>query len=313
MRNEFNFNHIQSVEFCVNVHTNGHEDANYLVPIDQTVQDALKQVLEATLAAIEPEDGWAPYELSEKYASKESLRADLASDAMTSIRALHEEEGWPVRVGALSDPKKIAYYFAVFRDNRGRRLTAVRQATQFKGAFKGRFVSVIDDTLRLIPDRVFKLDDQFDFLITGQHIYILHPAGFERIAEIEEFAAVKARTMMLSLGRKVTFIECAGLADYVAKRRRAARLVAALHSRTDLHTIKRALFVKAAKDTGVVLVAVGRKLAPAAGSELGILEMLDDRRYTTALKPGQKPAFVASSRRRLCPDDTHAGPMRGRT
>ena len=49
---------------------------------------------------------------------------DLASDAMTSIRALHEEEGWPVRVGALSDPKKIAYYFAVFRDNRRRRLTA---------------------------------------------------------------------------------------------------------------------------------------------------------------------------------------------
>ena len=299
MRSEFNFYHIQSVEFCVNIHTNRHEDANYLVPIDQSVQDALKQVLDATLTAIKPEDGWPPYELSEKYASKESLRADLTTDAMASVRALHEEEGWPVRVGALNDPKKIAYYFAVFRDNRGRRLTAVRQATQFKGAFKGRFVSVIDDTLSLIPDRMFKLDDQFDFLITAQHVYILHPAGFERIAEIEEFAAEKARTMMLSLGKKVTFIECAGLADYVAKHRRAARLVAALNSRADLHTIKRALFVKAAKETGVLLIENGRKLTPAKGSELGVLEMLDDRRYTTALKPGQKPAFVASSRRRL--------------
>lgn len=299
MRNEFNFNHIQTVEFCVNVHTSRHEDANYLVPIDQSVQDALKQVLETTLTEIEPEGGWSPYELSEKYAPKESLRADLAADAMASVRALHEEEGWPVMVGALSDPKKIAYYFAVFRDNRGRRLTAVRQATQFKGAFKGRFVSVINDTLRLIPDRLFKLDDQFDFLIAGQHVYILHPAGFERIAEIEKFAAAKARSMMLALGRKVTFIECAGLADYVAKHRRAARLVAALHSRTDLNTIKRAFFVKAAKETGIVLIENGRKLTPAKGSELGVLEMLDDRRYTTALKPGQKPAFVASSRRRL--------------
>jgi hypothetical protein len=299
MRNEFSFNHIQSVEFCVNVHTDGHEDANYLVPIHRSVQDALKQVLEATLTAIEPEDGWQPYELSEKHASKESLRADLAADAMASVRALHEEEGWPVRVGALNDPKKIAYYFGVFRDNRGRRLTAVRQATQFKGAFKGRFVSVIDDTLRLILDRMFKLDDQFDFLITGQHVYILHPAGFERIAEIEEFAVAKARTMMLLLGKKVTFIECAGLADYVGKHSRAARLVAALHSRGDLHTIKRALFVKAAKETGVVLIENGRKLTPAKGSELGVLEMLDDRRYTTALKPGQKPAFVANSRRRV--------------
>jgi hypothetical protein len=129
MQNEFGFNDIQSVEFCVNVHTNGGQYTNYLVPIDLSVQDALKQVLGATLTAIEPEDGWLPYELSEKYASKESLRADLPADAMASIRALHEEEGWPVRVGALSDPKKIAYYFSVFRDGRGRRLTAVRQAT----------------------------------------------------------------------------------------------------------------------------------------------------------------------------------------
>jgi hypothetical protein len=299
MQNEFSFNGIKSVEFCVNVHTNGGQYASYLVPIDLTVQDALKQVLDATLTAIEPEDGWSPYELSEKYASKESLRADLAADAMASIRALHEEEGWPVRVGALGDPKKIAYYFAVFRDNRGRRLTAVRQATQFKGAFKGRFVSVIDDTLRLIPDRMFKLDDQFDFLIAGQYVFILHPAGFERIAEIEEFAAAEAHAMTLSLGTKVKFIEYAGLADYVAKHRRAARLVAALHSRTDLHTIKRSLFVKAAKECGIVLSENGRKVTPEKGSELGVLEMLDDRRYTTALKTGQKPAFVASSRRRL--------------
>jgi hypothetical protein len=54
MRNEFAFNQIQSVEFCVNVHTNGGSRASYLVPIDQSVQDALKQVLDATLVAIEP-------------------------------------------------------------------------------------------------------------------------------------------------------------------------------------------------------------------------------------------------------------------
>jgi len=158
-------------------------------------------------------------------------------------------------------------------------------------------VSVIDDTLKLIRDRVFKLDEQFDFLITGHHVYILHPAGFERIAEIEKFAAAKARTMTLSLGTKLKFIDCVILADYVANHRRAARLVAALYARGDLHAIKRALFVKAANETGLVLIENGRKLTPAKGSELGVLEMLDDRRYTTALKSGHKPAFVASSRR----------------
>jgi Kiwa protein KwaB-like len=153
---------------------------------------------------------------------------------------------WDIDTGALADPKKIVYYFGVFRDNRGRKLTGVRQATQFKGAFKGRFLSVIDDTLRIVTDRVFKLDDQFDFLITAQYVYILHPAGFERIADIEEFASAKAYERTLALGATVKFIDFGGLADYVAKHKRGARLVAALNGRNDLHTIKRAKFVKAA-------------------------------------------------------------------
>jgi hypothetical protein len=300
MRSEFAFDQIQSVEFCVNVRTNSSIRASYLVPIDRSVQDALKQVLDATLVAIEPEDGrWDPYELSEKHAFKESLRANLTARAMASIRALHEEEGWAINAGALTDPKKIIYYFGVFRDNRRRRLTAVRQATQFKGAFKGRFLSVIDNTLRMIQDRVFKLDDQFDFLITAQHIYILHPAGFERIAEIEKFAAAKAQQMTLGLGTKVKFIDFTELANYVAKHKRGARLVAALNERSDLHMIHKALLVKSAKETGIELEHTGGKLVPLKGSEIGLLEMLDDRRYTTALRPGPKPAFVASSRRRI--------------
>jgi Domain of unknown function (DUF4868) len=300
MWDEFGFKQIQSVEFCVSVRTNRGDRASYLVPIDQSVQDALKQVLEATLIAIEPPDGdWVPYELAEKYASRESLRADLAAESMAAVRALHEEEGWNISAGALADPKKIAYYFGVFRDNRKRKLTAVRQGTQFKGAFKGRFLSVMDDTLRMVADRLFKLDEQFDFLITDQYVYILHPAGFERIAEIEEFAASEARLMTLALNKTVKFIDFSDLADYVAKHKRGARLIAALNGRKDLHTIKRAMFIKAASEAGVVLEKKGSKLIPARGSEIGCLELLDDRRYTTALKPGPKPAFVASSRRRI--------------
>ena len=151
----------------------------------------------------------------------------------------------------------------------------------------------------MVPDRVFKLDDQFDFLITGQHVYILHPAGFERIAEIEEFAATKAQQMTLALGSKIKFINFNELAIYVAKHKRGARLVAALNERSDLHAIQRAMFVKSAKETGVELENTGGKFVPAKGSEIGLLEMLDDRRYTTALKPGPRPAFVASSRRRI--------------
>jgi hypothetical protein len=170
----------------------------------------------------------------------------------------------------------------------------VRKATQFKGAFKGRFVSVIDDTLRVVADKVFKLDNEFDFLISVQHVYVLHPAAFEHIAEIESYAAERAKEKALVLGEIVTFLDFTGLAQYVEGHRRAARLAAALSSRNDLGTITKAMFTKAAAETGVVLERSGRKLTPAKGSELGCLELLDHRRYTTA---GQKPAFIAGSRR----------------
>jgi Putative transposase/Kiwa protein KwaB-like len=146
-------------------------------------------------------------------------------------------------------------------------------------------------------DNIAQADNEFDFLITAQHVYILHPAGFERVAEIEEYASARAREMTLELAEKVKFLDFNGLSEYAGKHRRAARLVATLHARNDLATIKRGMFCKSAEETGVALDNVGRKLAPVRGNEIACLKLLDNRRYTTTLKPGSKPAFVASSRR----------------
>src|ERR1700730_16438857 len=115
MQAEFSFDRIQSVEFCVNVRLERARRTSYLIPIDETVQDALKQVLQDTVEVVTPEDGrWSAYELSEKYGSTETLRASLSEASMASILALYVDEGWSINAGALSDPKKINYYFAVF-------------------------------------------------------------------------------------------------------------------------------------------------------------------------------------------------------
>lgn len=281
----------------------GHSEkgpVSYLVPSDKSVHEALKEVLTATVNAFEPvDDDWANYELSEKHSPTESLRADLESSAMDAIKALFAEEGWEVNTGALADPSRLVYYFGVFRDGRKRKLLGVRQATQFKGAFKARFLSIADDTLRMIPDRIFKLDHQFDFLITASHVYVLHPAGFERVAEVEEYASAKAREMTVALGDKIRFLDFSTSADYVSMHKRAARLVADLYARGDLHSVRRSMFCRAAEESGVVLRKVGRKLTPDTGSELACLELLDYRRYTIALAPGRKRAFVAGSRRQV--------------
>ena len=72
MRDEFGFDTIRSVEFCVSVVTGRDDHVNYLVPIDRTVQDALKDVLNATVAEIEtPDARLTEFDLSEKYGSRE--------------------------------------------------------------------------------------------------------------------------------------------------------------------------------------------------------------------------------------------------
>jgi hypothetical protein len=216
---------------------------------------------------------------------------------MATISSLYDEEGWTPNPRALDTPASIPYYFAVFRDATERKLLGVRQAAQFKGVISKRLIRLLDDSLTMIEDRVFKLDNDFDFLVTAQHVYILRPAGFERIAQVEKFASAKAREKTLALGGQVTFVDFEALADFVAGHKRAARLVAALSARAGLNEIQKSRFRLAAADTGVTLQNVGRKIRPAPGSEMPFLELLDDRRYTTAIKTGPKEAYVASSRK----------------
>ena len=197
MHDEFDFHEITSVEFCVSVR-DGEDYTNYLVPSQHNVQNALKEMLGNTTRQLEAsDDDWQAFELSEKYAARETLIADLASEEMATISALYDEEGWTSNPAALTasaaTPANIPYYFAVFRDSLERKLLGVRQAAQFKGVLTKRLIRLLDDSLTMIEDRVFKLDNDFDFLITSQHVYILHPGGFERIAQMEKFVSAKAR------------------------------------------------------------------------------------------------------------------------
>lgn len=298
MRGEFDLNSIQSVEFCVCV-DEGEEYENYLVPCDQNVQNALSAMLNTTVSELEEQENpvTQQFELSEKYGAKEALIADLSAEEMMTVSDLYAEEGWDVNASALRQPQNIPYYFVVFRDARKRKILGVRRATQFKGIIKRRLIRLADDSLRMVGDNLFRLDNEFDFLITRRRAYISHPVGFERVAEIEDWVSAKAQEKAKELGSQVRFADFTSIAEFVAHHKRAARLVSALTSRGGLTLVKRSRFIAAAKETGVALVNVRQKIAPASGSEMGFLELLDDRRYATAIKTGPKEAYVASSRK----------------
>jgi hypothetical protein len=124
---------------------------------------------------------------------------------------------------ALADSTRLVYYFGVFRDDQiescwGKTGNPVQRRIQ------GCFLSVIDDTLRMVADRVLKLDNHFDFLITGSHIYVLHPTAFERIAELELSAAPAVRRRQDDAGESARLINRPQQLDTPAARSSRTRL-----------------------------------------------------------------------------------------
>ncbi len=127
-----------------------------LVPVDTGVQEVLQEMARDTWSAMAELDGDPPaYEPSEKYGSSEYVVVPLENDLATTMRQVHQAENLPLSAGALSEPKDIFCYFARMTDGEGRRLTAVRRATQFKGVLRSHgLMRLINDALQIIGSSV---------------------------------------------------------------------------------------------------------------------------------------------------------------
>ena len=102
--------------------------------------------------------------------------------------------------------------------------------------------------------------------------------------------------MTLRLGDTVKFLDFTGLAQFVAKHKRAARLVAAPESKKRFGAIKRSMFSQAAEKPASNLKRSAESSFPKPGMGSAAWSCLTIG-ATTALKAGPKPAFVATSRR----------------
>lgn len=298
----FDAESIVDVDFCLNLDQESGEN-HVRIPIDFSVKSILISMLNATIAELTPKDGGriAKFEFSEKYGSRESLSASLNDEGFEKIRALYSEENWLNDNDAVNRSKDLAYYFAVFRDDVGRKLIGVRRASQFKAILsaQNRLIRWTDDSMKVLAENVFRLDMDFDFLITQNSIFILRPSGFEFISDVSSLAAEKAKEKALSLASVLPFIDFNGIAEHASTHRRAARLVAAISIRGDLDKIRKEKLADAARDNKVELEEANGKLVPKSGNELGLLELLDHRRYTTSLTDDDPSAFVASSRQKI--------------
>lgn len=295
----FELTKVTIIEFGVG-RDDGNGQAFVAVPVDAKVQTALREMTQATWHAMQQdEDGPTKYEPSDKHGSVEWLYLPLGDDMATDVRDLHQAANLPMDSVALAAPEKVFCYFVRLTDNQQRKLTALRRASQFKGVVKskGRLIRLIDDTLKIVEDTVFKLDSDFDLLIDTNNVHILRPSGFEFVGKLQQAILNAVPGNVAAIKAELTFIAFDGIEQYAAKRPRAARYLASIRGQEELKDIDKAALKKLCKNTGVDVSESKGKVIIADGHEMAFLQVLDRRRYQLELVKDKPEKFVAANRK----------------
>jgi hypothetical protein len=242
--------HVESLRRSITEFGVGRENENgegfVLVPVDTDVQVVLQEMAIATrdeMIEIATADS-VLYEPSEKYGSSEYLHLPLQDEMASQLRLIHEAKNLPVDSGVLSDPSRIYCYFARMRDRKGARITGVRRASQFKGILKNRLIRIVTDALKLVEDKVFKLDSDFDLLIDDTTVHILRPSGFEFLGELQASVLAAAPANIKLIKKDLPFVDFDSIEMYAQKHARAARHLASVRSQGETKNIDKSALKK---------------------------------------------------------------------
>jgi len=299
MNVEFDINNVSVVTFGVG-QDNDNGQSFVALPTDGHVQDALVEMVSATLQAMYKDTGDPPlYEPSEKHGATEYLYLPLTHDLAGLFRQLHEAANLPLDPRALENPEAVFCYFARMKDKKGHRITAIRKASQFKGVLKKRLLRFGTDALELIDDRVFKLDSDFDMLVDADNIHVLRPSAFEFTGKLQDAILDTVPLNIAAIQKDLLFVDFTGVQVYAATHPRAARYLASIRAQKEMKNIDKSALRRLCKDTGVeVKESKGRVFVDTANI-MGLLEVLDRRRYEVELVKGSPERFRAASRRKI--------------
>ena len=296
---DFNLDAIRMVEFGVG-RDDDDERTFHCVMVDDGVQDALCEMAVATWQEMQGlTNELVRYEPSEKHSGCEHVYLPLEDDLAVMMRNLHEAENLHIYQDALDDFEGIFCYFARFTDEQGKNLTALRRAAHFKGVLKSRLIQLVTDALKMVEDKVFKLDNDFDLLIDNQRVHILRPSGFEFVGKLQDAILDAVTENAESLQAKLSFVNFDNVSEYASMHPRAARYLASIRSQQEVARIDRQHLIDACQATGVEISSEGEKVIVEDGHIMGFLEVLDRRRYEVKLVPDEPEQYRAPSRTRL--------------
>ena len=296
---EFSLDAVSATEFGVGRDDDGATVFS-VVPVAAGVQSALLSMAQATMDKMTgAEEDPAEYDPAEKHGSTEYLVVPAGGtlDA-AAIRGLHDAENLPIDGARLSDPETVFCYFARFTDEQDRRLTAIRRAAQFKGVLRSQLLRFDDDTLRIMEDDVFKLDNDFDLLLDSACTHIWRPSAFEFLGGLRQQILDAVPDNVNAIASNLPFVDLSTIGNYANSRPRAARYLASIRSQ-ELQGMDQQALMALCDSTGVVIQQVNGRITVNSGHEMGFLEVLDRRRYRLELVPDQPERFRAPSRVRI--------------
>jgi len=303
----FDFNNVTLTEFGLGLDKSQRSYVEELrsyvqVPVDGEVQKALLAMAQETYGLMMAESEIPEtYQPSEKYASTEHLTLSLADDMVVSIKELHNAVNIEEDASALDLIDECFAYYARFTDAQNRRLTAVRRASQFKGVLKKQLIKIFDDTLQIIPDKVFKLDNDFDFLVDSGQLHILRPSGLEFTAQLQEAIMAAVQSNAVAISSDIFYVNFESISEYAQKHPRAARYIASIRSQSEAQNVDKDKLKLFCERTGVSFSESNNKLEIDDSNVMGFLEVLDRRRYEVDLVKDSIEVFRASGRSPIIP------------
>ncbi len=266
-----------------------------VVPVDYHVQDVLKQMIIETWKKMQ-ENELVRYDPANQNTDATYLYMSVHDSLAQEIMLFHEAEFLTTSTKALRDPKNIFCYCARVTVD-GQRLTAMRRASYFKGMLKKRrkLMRVVNDTLEIVDDDIFKLDNDFDLLVWNDRIHIWKSTAFESLANIRSaiFHAVSENARTLQ--DKIPFVCFNNISEYANTRIRAAKALASLQQ-DDLKAIDRETLVQKCQMNDVDITDSDGMIIVDDKSVRPFLEILGRRRYPDPLVTEPTSMYRAANR-----------------
>ena len=298
----FDFKEISSATFGIGTRT-GAETDFYSVPVDSGVGDTLRAMARATVAKMEfLLAGPNPYEPSNVSTGQQHITISLDDTLVELFRNVYEMSSPQTGGGAIlrNSPRRVFCYFARFVDSQQRWLTGMRQPTEFRAvlAQRNRLIRLAGDELRAMgDDTLFRLDMDFDLLVDSQEVRILRPSHFETIGRLQEHIKAAAITNVNAIANQMSFLNVGSINNVARNNVQAARLLASAATKNfdgvTIDSLKRAC-----DEQKVSLVEADGQVTVDDENVVDFLKVLDRRRLSIMLVPGEREVYDASVRTR---------------